>query len=127
MLQAMSTGHDGSLTTLHAGSADEAVLRLVLMARFGMDLPTQLIEEQIASAVDLILMARRLADGSRVVTTLSEVSRGADGRVVLSECVAFDEKSRSWALAREPAFVARAADEGVLDEKEVTAWRSSLC
>ena len=60
---AMNTGHDGSLTTLHAGTAKEAILRLVLMARFGMDLPADIIEEQIASALDLIVMAQRLPDG----------------------------------------------------------------
>ena len=55
MLQAMNTGHDGSLTTLHAGTAQEAILRLVLMARFGMDLPAEIIEKQIATALDLIV------------------------------------------------------------------------
>jgi pilus assembly protein CpaF len=79
MLAAMTTGHDGSMTTLHAGTAEEAVLRLVLMARFGMDLPADIIEEQIASALDLIVMSRRAPDGSRYITTTHEVgwSRGA--------------------------------------------------
>ena len=48
MLQAMNTGHDGSLTTLHAGSEQETVVRLTLLARYGIDLPSELIEEQIA-------------------------------------------------------------------------------
>jgi pilus assembly protein CpaF len=60
MLQAMNTGHDGSLTTLHAGTADEAILRLVLMARYGMDLPAHLIEEQVATALDLVVMSAPL-------------------------------------------------------------------
>ena len=63
MLQAMNTGHDGSLTTLHAGSPTEAVSRLVLMARLGMDLPASLIEEQVATAIDLVVMSRRMTDG----------------------------------------------------------------
>lgn len=124
MLQAMSTGHDGSLTTLHAGSAEEAVLRLVLMARFGMDLPTSLIEEQIAIAVDLIVVTHRLADGARVVASLSEVLRGETGAVELEECVSFDRGTRAWGLVRAPGFVRRAVDEDVLSEEEVAEWES---
>ena len=99
-------------------------MRLVLMARFGMDLPTTLIEEQVATAIDLIVVMRRLSDGSRVVTSLTEVSRGASGEVVLDECVSFDQGRRSWVLAHEPAFVARAVMDGVLDGGEVERWRS---
>lgn len=126
MLQAMSTGHDGSLTTLHAGSAQEAVLRLVLMARFGMDLPTSLIEEQIATALDLIVVARRASDGARYVTTMAEVGRGPSGEVVLDECVSFDPVGRSCRLEREPAFLARAQEDGIVGAEEVAAWRRCL-
>ena len=126
MLNALNTGHAGSLTTLHAGSAEEAVMRLVLMARFGMDLPTDLIEEQIATAIDLIVVTRRLADGARLVTSLTEVSRAPDGSARLDECVSFSLGERSWALGREPAFVARAVEDGVLDKGEVELWRSCL-
>ncbi|MDM8270371.1 CpaF family protein [Thermophilibacter provencensis] len=124
MLNALSTGHDGSLTTLHAGSAEEAVMRLVLMARFGMDLPTNLIEEQIATAIDLIVVTRRLADGTRVVTSLTDVSRGPGGAVQLDERVSFDLASRSWRLVAEPTFVATALEDGLLDAGEVESWRS---
>ena len=74
MLQAMNTGHDGSLSTLHANSPRDALSRIetmVLMA--GMDLPVRAIREQVASAVDLIVHTSRLRDGSRRVTHLSEV------------------------------------------------------
>lgn len=125
MLQAMCTGHDGSLTTLHAGTAREAVSRLVLMARFGMDLPTDLIEKQIASALDFILMSRRMADGSRYLASLSEVEESESGSVRLRECVLFDEVGRTWSLVYEPPFVARLVEEGVLAKEEVDAWRSS--
>ena len=124
MLNALSTGHDGSLTTLHAGSADEAVMRLVLMARFGMDLPTDLIEEQISMAVNLIVVTRRLSDGTRLVTSLSEVSRGPGGTVVLDERVSFDATERSWQLKSEPAFVEDALARGVIPAEEVGRWRS---
>ena len=124
MLNALSTGHDGSLTTLHAGSAEEAVMRLVLMARFGMDLPTNLIEEQIATAIDLIVVTRRLADGARIVASLTDVSRGPGGVVQLNECVSFDLASHSWTLASEPSFVAAALEDGLLDTREVESWRA---
>ena len=126
MLNAMSTGHEGSLTTLHAGSAEEAVMRLVLMARFGMDLPTSLIEEQIATAIDLIVVTRRLSDGRRVVTSLTEVSRNDDGTARLDERVSFALAGPSWELREEPGFVARCVEDGLLDRGEVEAWRASL-
>ncbi|MDO4806609.1 MAG: CpaF family protein [Coriobacteriales bacterium] len=125
MLQAMNTGHDGSLTTLHAGTAQEAVSRLVLMARFGMDLPTDIISEQISTALDLIVMSRRVSDGSRYLSSLTAVGSGAHGEVTLQECVSFDEPSRSWSLVTEPAFVQRCVEDGSLSAEEVTAWRSS--
>jgi len=83
MLQAMNTGHDGSLTTAHANSPRDALSRLetmVLMA--GMDLPVRAIREQIASAVDLIIHQARLRDGSRRITHIAEV-QGMEGDVIL--------------------------------------------
>jgi pilus assembly protein CpaF len=82
MLQAMNTGHDGSMTTLHANSPRDALARmetLVLMA--GMDLPVRAIREQIASAVNIIIQQARLADGSRKVTAIAEVT-GLDSEVI---------------------------------------------
>src|SRR5689334_13857006 len=83
MLQAMNTGHDGSLTTLHANSPRDALSRLetmVLMA--GMDLPLKVVRQQISSAVDLIIQQTRLKDGSRKVTAITEVV-GMEGEVVV--------------------------------------------
>src|SRR6185369_8341865 len=74
MLQAMNTGHDGSLTTLHANTRRDALSRMetmVLMA--GMDLPLKVVRQQIASAVDLIIQQTRLKDGARKVTSVTEV------------------------------------------------------
>jgi pilus assembly protein CpaF len=79
MLQAMNTGHDGSLTTTHANSAREAVARLetlVLMA--GLDLPVRAIREQIAGAVNVLVQQSRLSDGTRRITAITEVT-GIDG------------------------------------------------
>ncbi|MBR3235868.1 MAG: CpaF family protein [Atopobiaceae bacterium] len=125
MLQAMNTGHDGSLTTLHAGTAEEAILRLVLMARFGMDLPASIIEEQIATALDLIVMSARRGDGSRRITSLSQVSRDERGGVRLEEVVSYDQADDCWHLSVEPAFVTLAVASGALSEEEVSQWRSS--
>ena len=81
MLQAMNTGHDGSLSTLHANTPRDALSRLetlVLMA--GMDLPLRAVREQVASAVDLIVQIARLKDGSRRITAVTEVC-GMEGEV----------------------------------------------
>jgi len=91
MLQAMNTGHDGSLSTVHANSPRDAIARLetlVLMA--GMDLPLRAIREQIASAVDVVVQIGRLSDGSRRVTHVTEV-QGMEGDVVtLQDAFVFD-------------------------------------
>ncbi len=82
MLQAMNTGHDGSISTVHANNPRDALARLenmVLMA--GMDLPAKAIREQIASAIDIFLQVQRLQDGSRKVTHVTEVS-GMEGDTV---------------------------------------------
>ena len=74
MLQAMNTGHDGSMTTVHSNSPIEAIARLeTLVLMSGMDLPTRAIREQIANSVDLIVQQTRFADGSRRITYISEV------------------------------------------------------
>jgi pilus assembly protein CpaF len=92
MLQAMNTGHDGSMSTGHANGPRDMLARLetmVLMA--GMDLPLRAIREQIASAVDLILHHSRLADGSRKITTVTEV-QGMEGDViVLQDIFVFEQ------------------------------------
>ncbi|WP_255768014.1 CpaF family protein [Pseudarthrobacter sulfonivorans] len=91
MLQAMNTGHDGSISTVHANSPRDAIARLetlVLMA--GMDLPLRAIREQIASAVNLIVHISRLRDGTRRVTHVTEV-QGMEGDVVtLQDAFTFD-------------------------------------
>jgi pilus assembly protein CpaF len=79
MLQAMNTGHDGSLTTVHSNSPKDTISRLetlVLMA--GMDLPSRAIREQIASAINIIVQQSRLRDGTRKITYISELT-GIEG------------------------------------------------
>jgi pilus assembly protein CpaF len=92
MLQAMNTGHDGSMTTLHANSPRDALARmetLVLMA--GMDLPVRAIREQIASAVNILLQQTRFSDGSRKVTSISEVTGIDSDQVQIQEIFYFKQ------------------------------------
>lgn len=92
MLQAMNTGHDGSLTTVHSNSPRDALSRLetlVLMA--GMDLPLKVVRQQISSAVDLIVQQTRLKDGQRKVTAVTEVAGMEGDMVVLSDIFKFNQ------------------------------------
>jgi pilus assembly protein CpaF len=92
MLQAMNTGHDGSLTTLHSNSPRDTLARLetmVLMA--GMDLPVRAIREQVASAIHLVVHEERLRDGTRRIVSISEV-QGMEGDVItMSELFTFEQ------------------------------------
>ena len=82
MLTAMNTGHDGSLTTVHANTPRDVVSRLEVMVMMaGMDLPAKAIREQISSAVHMVVQQSRLADGSRKITHISEIT-GMEGEVV---------------------------------------------
>ncbi len=91
MLQAMNTGHDGSLSTLHANGPRDAIARLeTLCLMAGMDLPVRAIREQIASAVDIIVHVARLRDGTRRVTHVSEVVGMESDGVAMSDIFTFD-------------------------------------
>ncbi len=130
MLQAMNTGHDGSITTLHANSPRDSLARLetmVLMA--GMDLPARAIREQTASAVDLIVHQSRLKDGTRRISHLTEVC-GMEGDVVtLQDLYTFDFAAGVDAGGRflgslqptglRPQFAGQLAERGIL----LPAWR----
>lgn len=123
MLQAMNTGHDGSLTTGHANSPRDMLSRLetmVLMA--GMDLPIKAIREQIASAVDLIVQQSRLKDGSRRITHITEIT-GMEGDIItMQDIFVFkqlgrDEKGRIMGsmipTGIKPKFIEKLEDSGV--------------
>ena len=93
MLQAMNTGHDGSMTTLHANTPRDTIARIetmVLMA--GMDLPVRAIREQIASAINLIVQQARLKDGTRKIVNITEV-QGMEGDVVVLQDVFLFEQT----------------------------------
>ncbi len=90
MLQAMNTGHDGSLTTGHANSPRDMLRRLeVMVLMAGMDLPVQAIREQIASAVNIIVQQTRFGDGSRRITSITEITGMEQGTIQLNELFTF--------------------------------------
>jgi pilus assembly protein CpaF len=92
MLQAMNTGHDGSLTTLHSNSPRDAISRLetlVLMA--GMELPVKVIRTQVASAIDLIIQLSRLKGGERKITSITEISGMEGDTVVMTEIFKYEQ------------------------------------
>jgi len=93
MLQAMNTGHDGSLTTVHANSPRDALSRvenMVLMA--GLDLPAKAIREQVASAIDVIVHITRMKDGSRRVTHVTEIAGMESDVVTMQDIFAFQAR-----------------------------------
>jgi pilus assembly protein CpaF len=93
MLQAMNTGHDGSMTTLHANTPRDAIARIETMCLMsGMDLPVRAIREQIASAVNLIVQLGRLKDGSRKTLYITEVQGMEGDVVVLSDIFVFEQQ-----------------------------------
>jgi pilus assembly protein CpaF len=122
MLQAMNTGHDGSLTTGHANTPRDMLARLetmVLMA--GMDLPVRAIREQVASAVDVIVQQSRIRDGSRKIVAITEV-QGMEGEtVVLQDVFTFEQESfqggkvvgRIKPTGVRPKFMTKLEDAGI--------------
>jgi pilus assembly protein CpaF len=124
MLQAMNTGHDGSISTLHANSPRDVLARLetmVLMA--GMDLPVRAIREQAASAIDLVIQQTRLKDGSRRITQVTEVV-GMEGEIITLQdlfrfdySAGYDEHGHALGQLRSmglrPRFLEKLSDYGV--------------
>lgn len=129
MLQAMNTGHDGSMTTTHANSPRECIARLeTLCLMSGMDLPLRAIREQVASAVHLIVQISRLSDGSRRVTSVTEVCGMQGETVTLQEIFRFKEtgfdKNRRiigqfQAMGMIPTFIEKLEQKGVVIPREM--------
>lgn len=123
MLQAMNTGHDGSLTTIHANSARDALGRIEnMVAMTGISFPTKALRAQIASAIDIVLQVTRLEDGQRKLVSIQEIN-GMEGDIItMSELFTFerqgvDEKGRVLgrfkATGIVPAFHKRLAQRGI--------------
>lgn len=112
MLQAMNTGHDGSMTTAHANSPRDLISRLetmVLMA--GVDIPVKAIRQQIASAIDLIVHQARMRDGSRKVVNVTEVV-GMEGDVVTLQDIYVFKKMKHTATGIYPGFINKLSEVG---------------
>lgn len=131
MLQAMTTGHDGSLTTLHANSPDEVVPRLVMMVRYGMELPVEIIEEQISSALDLVVQQDRLSGGKRRITQIAMRNRdrsahGRDERRFFEPVVTWNRRTGSYEWSSAPEWVFDLPFLGIASEEEVETWARSV-
>jgi pilus assembly protein CpaF len=122
MLQAMNTGHEGSMTTAHANNPRDCIARLETMTLMaGMDLPVRAIREQIASAINLIVQTQRLSDGSRRVVAITEVQGMEGDVVVLSNLYVFEQKGvengkvigRLKPTGMRPRFMNRIEEAGI--------------
>lgn len=119
VLQAMNTGHDGSLSTGHANSARDMVARLETMVLMGMDLPVSAVRAQIASGIDILVHLGRLSDRSRKVLDVSEVIGMADGEVVISPIYRYSENGeRMWKKTGKLRHTRKLSMAGLLHEAE---------
>jgi pilus assembly protein CpaF len=129
MLQAMNTGHDGSMTTTHANSPRECLGRLeTLCMMSGMDLPMRAIREQVSAAVNLIVQIQRLSDGSRKITSITEVCGMQGDTITLQEIFRFKEtgydKNRRilgqfQAMGMIPTFIEKLEQKGVVIPRDI--------
>ena len=93
MLQAMNTGHEGSMTTIHANTPRDAISRLESMVAMGnMNMPEKSVRQQIASAITIVIQASRMSDGSRKVTSVSEITGMEENVISMQEIFAFNKK-----------------------------------
>ena len=123
MLQAMNTGHEGSLTTIHANSPRDAIARVETMITMtGFDLPIKAMRQQIASAVDLIVQANRLQGGARKVTHITEIVGMEQETIVMQDIYRYQQEGISengraighfQATGIRPAFMGRLEAAGV--------------
>lgn len=141
MMQAMNTGHEGSLTTIHANAPRDVLSRLeVLMLMAGLELPLAALREQVASAVDLIVHQARFPDGSRRITSITEVCGVESGRIQTQEIFRFEQTGRKHdrvqgrfvATQQIPSFYEAlrdrgvAVDLGIFEDREGAGGHDSL-
>lgn len=128
MLQAMNTGHSGSLTTLHANSPEDSISRLTTMVRYGADLPVDVIEANIASAIDLIVQTQRCGDGSRKVVEVVALKfnreQGRCETIHLYTRRPRDLEGR-WLLLVD--WVEQLEESDIATAEEVDAWKHVCC
>lgn len=123
MLTAMNTGHDGSLTTLHANSPAESISRLTTMVRYVADLPVDVIEANIASAIDMVVQTQRGMDGARHVTEVVTFSFDAEKGRCVTHPVYERRSGERGEWKHFPAWIDAVSETGVADESEVEEWK----
>jgi pilus assembly protein CpaF len=120
MLQAMNTGHDGSLTTIHANSARDVILRLEVLVQQAADLPVDSIRQQIASAVDVVVQLKRLRDGRRIISQITEITgrNPSTGAMEMRDLYLLDHNGGGPELqptGRLPSFIGEIIESGMLN------------
>lgn len=124
MLQAMSTGHDGSLTTLHANSPQETVSRLATMVRYGAELPVSVIEAQIATAIDVVIQTTRYPDGSRGICEIAGFSWSEEKlRCLVDQYYVRDFVTGECEWRSYPAWLDDLPYLGIATGEEVEQWK----
>jgi Flp pilus assembly CpaF family ATPase len=123
MLQAMNTGHDGSLTTIHANNSNDVILRLEVLVQMAADLPVESIRQQIASAVDVIVQLKRMRDGRRCLSQITEVAgiNPITGKLEMRDLFLLDDpesdKAQLQPTGRLPTFIDELISTGTLNLK----------
>jgi pilus assembly protein CpaF len=124
MLQAMNTGHEGSLTTVHANTPRDALARIeTLITMAGFDLPLKAIRQQIASAVDVIIQANRLQGGPRKITHISEVIGMEQDTIVMQDIYKFEQQGIDETGRAHGKFVATGIRPGFMEKLEQAGVR----
>jgi len=128
MLQAMNTGHDGSMTTLHANSSQDALMRLATMVRYVADLPIDVIEAQIVAAIDFIVQITRDVEGHRFVCEIASLSFSQETRSC--EVIPLYRRERNsttgvwWDF---PAWIDGFTENDIASAEEVELWKQEIC
>ena len=120
MLQAMNTGHSGSLSTGHSNSSKDMITRIETMVLMGMDIPIMAVKQQIESAVDIIVHLSRIRDKSRKVMEISEVAGITNGEIKLNTLYSFDEEGENEA-GKVIGSLKRSNNEFINDYKMLSA------
>lgn len=127
MLQAMNTGHDGSLTTLHANSTKEAVSRLVTMVRYSSEVPVEVVESYIATALDVVVQTARSLDGRRYVCEIASFSFDEERRRCVVERLyqrLLPDDAGLWLAV--PSWVDELPRYGYVSQEEVDEWKRQI-
>ena len=122
MLQAMNTGHDGSLTTLHANTAQDMVMRLATMVRFGIDLPMDIVEINIASAIDLVIHIKRARAGERFISEVAELRQTENSHCAVTVLYERESPVDEGTWKDIPSWLEEVIHSGYGMKDEVDAW-----